>query len=79
MDEIKRQLVQLKDAADLQRVFLSKSLEKYESMFNDVLNSGYTLENLCICYLDTLKQYRSVCLDQDRARTQLEVIEDANK
>lgn len=63
----------------MQKMFLSFSLEKYESMFNDVRNSGYTLENLCICYLDTLKQYRSVCLDLDRARTQLEVIENANK
>lgn len=76
MEEIKKQLQELSKAAALQLSFLSMSLHKYEDIFRDgIATSDLSAENLSICYLDTLKQYRQVNLDLERSQMQLKMID----
>lgn len=76
MDEIKKQLQELSKAAALQLSFLSMSLHKYEDIFRSgIATSDLSAENLSLCYLDTLKQYRQVKLDLERSQMQLKMIE----
>lgn len=76
MEEIKKQLQELSKAAALQLSFLSMSLHMYEDIFrNGIATSDLSAENLSLCYLDTLKQYRQVKLDLERSQMQLKMIE----
>lgn len=80
MDEIKQQLQQMYKAAALQMSFLSMSLHRYEDIFrNGIATSDLSAENLSLCYLDTLKNYRQVKLDLERSEMQLKMLEDGDK